>query len=326
MNIRHALLNGLNATHALLLKTTGFDMDKFQAWVYGAVPDFNSSTFLWAVGLSFIFWIAAYFFIYLVVVEGIMNGLKGTFEFPRYYLKKTTKERMFYVTYWVANFHAFLSAIGALYCFFYADGEKDTTWFHCNYYKLTMFPIQKYLNCFSIGYFLQDTFICTVVSGNSSLMIQTYFHHIVGGSGSVMAVVIGGFFGSMCQLSYITEISTFFLNVRALMAEHKLDNQPLYYANGLVLTGAFFVFRVFFYHYMIFWKIQDYAFYRYQSFWTLYPPEHYWMCCSCILLYTFMYFLQLFWFSKILFGLLKAFGVDKAIQATEKAEQKIKQD
>ena len=72
-------------------------------------------------------------------------------------------DKMFYLTFWNANLHASLSAIGSIYCFIYADGEVGTTWFHCNYYKLTMFPIQKFLCCFSIGYFIQDIVICSMM-------------------------------------------------------------------------------------------------------------------------------------------------------------------
>ena len=128
--------------------------------------------------------------------------------------------------------------------------------------------------------------------------------------GSLMSLKMGGFFGSICHLSYITEISTVFLNIRAMMADHKLTDNVLYYLNGLVLTWAFFVFRVCFYYYMIFWKILDYAFYRYHAFWMQYPPEDRWLCYTCLVMYTAMFLLQLVWFSKILYGVLIAFGVD----------------
>ena len=44
--------------------------------------------------------------------------------------------------------------IGSVYCFLYADGVPETTWFHCNFYKLHMFDSQKYFNSIAIGYFI----------------------------------------------------------------------------------------------------------------------------------------------------------------------------
>jgi hypothetical protein len=60
-------------------------------------------------------------------------------------------------------------------------------------------------------------------------------------------------------------------------------------------------------------KMQDFILYRGLSFWQTYPKEKWTVCYIAIVLYILMYVLQLFWFSKILYGLLKALGIEKAI-------------
>jgi hypothetical protein len=49
-----------------------------------------------------------------------------------------------------------------LYCFIYADGVAGTTWFHCNFYKLNMFDVQKYCHMISIGYLIYDLIFCLI--------------------------------------------------------------------------------------------------------------------------------------------------------------------
>ena len=94
------------------------------------------------------------------------------------------------------------------------------------------------------------------------------------------------------------------------MAEHELKDSVLYYANGILLTLFFFLFRVCFYYYMIFFVITDFTMYRSKAFWATYAPEDHITAMTAIFLYVSMFILQLYWFSKILYGLLRAFGVN----------------
>ena len=73
----------------------------------------------------------------------------------------TEKEKMYYASYFHGSIHALFSAAGSAYCFVYADGQYNTSWFHCNFYKLHMFDVQKYFVCISIGYFVFDVIFCT---------------------------------------------------------------------------------------------------------------------------------------------------------------------
>jgi len=94
--------------------------------------------------------------------------------------------------------HGYLSMMGGFYCFVYADGEAHTTWFHSNYYKLTMFDVQKWLNLHTAGYLVMDLGIVlfSLEKGNWG-SFQTYMHHVVGTAGVIMGNHIGGMLGSI---------------------------------------------------------------------------------------------------------------------------------
>ena len=158
--------------------------------------------------------------------------------------------------------------------------------------------------------------------------MQTYFHHAAGMGGILLGQYLGGFFGSISQLTFITEASTLNVNLRWVLAFHKLTSSALYQINGLLMTVSFFVFRVCFYYFMVFSQMQIYTLYRSYSFWSLYEDDKHKWCYLAMVLYCSMYILNMFWFSKMVMGLLKALGIDKAIEATEwteKDDQKKKQ-
>ena len=143
-----------------------------------------------------------------------------------------------------------------------------------------------------------------------------YMHHIFVIFGNVLAVWLGGFFGTCSQVSFIVEASTPFVSLRAILAGLKLESSILYIVNGIMMTFAFFIFRVCFYYYMVFWKCQDFMLYRFSHFWQTYPEYKFKWCILCFILYVAMYMLNLFWFFKMLWGFFKGIGIDKAIQDT----------
>jgi uncharacterized membrane protein len=134
-----------------------------------------------------------------------------------------------------------------------------------------MFDSQKYLATVSMGYLLEDLIFCALtVEKNDGLMIQTYIHHVVGITGAGLGIYIGGFLGSISQLTTFTEISTVFVNFRTILVYHHADDNIVYAINGLMMTFSFFIVRVLFYYYIIFWKMQDMVMYRFESFWATY--------------------------------------------------------
>jgi hypothetical protein len=135
---------------------------------------------------------------------------------------------------------------------------------------------------------------------------------------TVLGTYLGGFFGSISQLTWFTEGSTPFVNFcKLLVAQHK--KETLFYTLSNLLTlMVYFVCNVFLYQYMMFWKMQDMCLYRFQSFWILYESSQHKLCYTFILIYFVMYCLQNFLFSKMVWDFLKDIGIDKAIEKTER--------
>jgi len=104
---------------------------------------------------------------------------------------------------------------------------------------------------------------------------------------SSLGLYIGGFFGSISQLTFFSEISTVFVNISKIYNIHNESQTKKYNRNGALTILVFFVTKVFLYNYMIFWKMQDMCMYRFESFWVLYPESLHKACY----LYIFLYFL-----------------------------------
>ena len=146
---------------------------------------------------------------------------------------------------------------------------------------------------------------------------QTLAHHLFGVGGAVLGIYVGGFFGSISQLTWITELSTPFVNIRWLLAFHHLESTIAYMINGFLMTVAFLVFRMIYYYYMIFIKVVEMTMYRFRSFWATYPEDKYLACYACLALYGMMYVLNLYWFSRMVVGLFKGLGIMEAIKRSE---------
>ena len=133
-----------------------------------------------------------------------------------------------------------------------------------------MFDVQKYALCISIGNFLYDFVFCLLNADNSGLQMQTYAHHILAIVGCVLSLIHQGFFGSICQISCITEASTFFVNFRSILAYHKIKTGNLNLLNGFGMLVSFFLVRVVFYSYIIFGPLVEKVILKHNSFWNLY--------------------------------------------------------
>lgn len=109
--------------------------------------------------MSAIFW-----HIQLIVLHHVLHitlrVLKFCMPTNETVLTMSARDRWYYTSYFHGTIHAFFGIFAAFYGFVYADGQFGTTWFHCNFYKLQMFDVQKYLSMISIGWFLQDFIFC----------------------------------------------------------------------------------------------------------------------------------------------------------------------
>ena len=151
--------------------------------------------------------------------------------------------------------------------------------------------------------------------------LELYSHHILSIAGQIFSLVSGGIWGSICNLTWFAEASTPFVNGRQVLAWHEQTKTSLYLANGLMMTWSFFVVRVVYYIYMIFYIASWYCFYE-PKFWEVYYPESSRRYCGILslILFTCMFFLQMLWFYKIMMGLLKALG---CVKSKKKAPKKV---
>ena len=135
---------------------------------------------------------------------------------------------------------------------------------------------------------------------------------------TVLGTYLGGFFGSISQLTWFTEGSTLFVNFCKLLIAHHMKETLFFTLSKLLTLIVYFICNVFLYQYMIFWKMQDMCLYRFDSFWILYDEKQHVFCYIFIGVYFVMYCLQNFLFSKMLWDFLQDIGIDKAIQKTER--------
>ena len=112
------------------------------------------------LAVSVIFWTVMLHILHLFVMKPLMlsKGCQKAFPSTAFYKNLKSKEQWYYTSYYLGIVHALFAFFGAVWCFFYADGEVGTTWNHCNYFRHHMFDVQKYLHVFSGGYMLMDTF------------------------------------------------------------------------------------------------------------------------------------------------------------------------
>lgn len=161
LELRDVLYKFLKYSHRAIKKQSGIDLDKMQEFVFKNVPPFDASNGFVALVLSLILWTISFYFIHFLVVQPVMKASRNSYT--EYYHAMSPKGKLYYSSYYLGIFHALISFVGSVYCFIYADGEPETTWFHCNWYKLNMFDVQKYFNMLSIGYLLFQLGLCNYV-------------------------------------------------------------------------------------------------------------------------------------------------------------------
>ena len=94
------------------------------------------------------------------------------------------------------------------------------------------------------AYLTVDFIVCLVlIADNSPGMMQNYLHHALGISGTLSAFIVGRMILTLSCATCITEFSTPFVSIRALLSFHKKTNGTLYMVNGLLMTFSFFICR-----------------------------------------------------------------------------------
>ena len=129
---------------------------------------------------------------------------------------------MVYVGQVVSLVHALFSMITTFFGFFYADGERDTTWFHCNFYKMHMFDSQKYIITAHAGYYFFDLLLLLHNRKIDPNYQDMTIHRVLAIVQCGLAIRVQGFLGSLTQLTFLTETATPFVVFRSLLAVHDL--------------------------------------------------------------------------------------------------------
>jgi hypothetical protein len=157
------MIGNMQLADKFLALTKLMNMDEFQAWVFKNTHYTFQNGLIFVAG-SVMFWGLLFMILHFAILKPIMGG-------SLFYKKMTENEKMFYASYYHGILHAIVSSILSLYCFAFADGQPQTTWFHCNFYKLHMFDIQIYSNCLSVAYLIWDAILCSFIAKNDGIMV-----------------------------------------------------------------------------------------------------------------------------------------------------------
>jgi len=137
----------------------------------------------------------------------------------------------------------------------------------------------------------------------------------------VFGVIVGGFFGSLSQLTWIISLSTICTSIKNLLALNDYDKSLAYYLTVLVEIVSFFFARVIFFYMAVFLKIVEMVGYRFENFWATYDPVMKPYCQAFIGLYLVVFVLNLNEFSWLVQDLFEMMGLAEAVRRTERNEQ-----
>ena len=108
---------------------------------------------------------------------------------------------------------------------------------------------------FFSAYCFVDLCLCILMIRDHKAQMENYFHHILGIAGSSAGIIGGGYLAVIASVSLVTEFSTPFVNLRAILYDHQIKSGPLYVWNGIVMTLMFFLARVVFQSWLVYSKL-----------------------------------------------------------------------
>ena len=159
--------------------------------------------------------------------------------------------------------------------------------------------------CFFLAYLTFDLCLCLfLIRDTSPGALQNYIHHVLGIGGAVGGLLCGRMILTLCSATLVTEFSTPFVSMRALLSFHKKTSTTLYLVNGLLMTVMFFFCRVLFQPWITIWYLWPAVFDRPENLQDMYTATRVY-CYFSILLYFALCLLNFFWFYKMATGLLK---------------------
>lgn len=234
------------------------DLDRLSHTFKATLPrfDFNNALVI----------IIASFFVWYNVVQSIVFYMAYLPIFKDE--KLSEKSQRYQSLKLVGVVHSCFAAFGAVFCFFYADGQPNTTWVHCNYFKLHLFDIQKYLLCVTLGYHIQNLLSVWQLADqdHGGLRMVISLASIIQ---IIVALHVAGFMGTLAQIMLISQLTVPFVTIKNLLGKDTIMHK-VFVALSFVVS---FMFSFAWYSYLCFSELEDIVFYRGNAFWQLHDPS-----------------------------------------------------
>ena len=113
---------------------------------------------------------------------------------------------------------------------------------------------QVKLLAFFLGYMFYDvTLLLGLMNKFPAGILEMLLHHLFSVYGAIVGIVCGRFLGVLCASTILTEFSTPFVNIRWLLYFHKKTDTIAYMINGWIMTISFFLCRIVYSFYLIFY-------------------------------------------------------------------------
>jgi len=199
--------------------------------------------------------------------------------------------------YWAASVTGIIHAIvvTVLCCIAYWQEPRlfraDDVYFRTG---LTQFTCQIFC-----GYTLSDFFLSVFFGSKWPGWQANLLHHVCVIAAWYM-LALGGYFQGPATAAMVCEITTPFVNTRWVLDKAGLKNSNIYFWNGIIMLLLWFLFRVCLYGY------QAVRLYQLRTGLLALPVKDIIVFPSC---YFLGLLLQVFWFTKILKGAMKALGI-----------------
>lgn len=172
------------------------------------------------------------------------------------------------------------------------------------------------------AYLTVDFFVCYfLIADRSNGAMENYIHHVIGIIGTLSAMIVGRMILTLSNATCMTELSTPFVSLRALLSMHKKTSGTLYLANGLMMTLSFFVCRCVFQTWLVLCRLVPAVVYRTGESMVEVDEGTMLICYFALCMYMALVGLNFFWFNKMLQGLLKFFKKSKAAPNADKNKE-----
>ena len=180
-----------------------------------------------------------------------------------------------------------------------------------NYYQVKLLA-------FFLGYMFYDvTLLLIFMNQFPAGILETLLHHLFSVYGATVGIVCGRFLGVLCAVTLLTEFSTPFVNIRWALYFHKKTDTTAYMINGWIMTVSFFLCRIVYNFYLIFYLCypgwmeldwsQDSNFFKF-------------LLAFSTLTYPCLYLLNIYWFTLMIKGAIKLMTKGQDVKLDGKSE------